>query len=247
MAFEDHFSHQSPGYGRYRPTYPDGLFNYLAHLAPRHERAWDCATGTGQAAVGLSGHFDTVLASDASQTQIGQAPIGSGVRYLVGTAEEPPFRGATMDLVVVAQALHWFDVDAFYIAVRRVLRPGGVVAVFAYGLHRITPSVDRVVDHLYREVVGRYWPPQRRHIESGYSTLPFPFRQTTAPPFEMKADWTCDRLVGYLRTWSASERYRQERGEDPVALIERDLNEAWGSKAAREVSWPLTLRCGRRE
>ena len=114
VAFEDHFSCQSPGYRRYRPTYPDGLFNYLARLAPRRERAWDCATGTGQAAVGLSGYFDTVLASDPSQTQVRQARSGSGVRYLVGTAEEPPFRGATMDLVVVAQALHWFDVDASF-------------------------------------------------------------------------------------------------------------------------------------
>lgn len=247
MAFEDHFSRQSPGYRRHRPTYPDGLFRFLADLAPRRDRAWDCATGTGQAAVGLSPYVNTVVATDASQEQIRQAQTGSGVHYLVSTAERPPFHDATIDLAVVAQALHWFDVDAFYTAVRRVLRPDGVVAVCAYGLHRITPPVDRVVDRLYNEIVGQYWPAERRHIESGYSALPFPFRRITAPMFEIKADWTRDRLLGYLRTWSASERYRQERREDPVALIERDLAEAWGSEVERDVSWPLTLRCGRRD
>jgi SAM-dependent methyltransferase len=245
MTFKDHFSSGSDGYARYRPRYPQALFAELADLAPDRHTAWDCATGTGQAAVALAEHFEHVVATDASSTQLGEARRHERVSYVPATAEHAPLRDRSIDLVVVAQALHWFDLEAFYAEVRRVLRGGGVIAAIAYGLHRISPGVDAVVDHLYRDLVGPYWPPERRHIETGYASLPFPFEPMPMGAHEMRAHWSLANLTGYLRTWSAVQRYRADRDEDPVTLIEAELAHAWGETGERRVTWPLTLRCGR--
>jgi SAM-dependent methyltransferase len=245
MSFKDHFSRQSDGYARYRPRYPAALFADLAKSAPGTKVAWDCATGSGQAAVALAEHFALVAASDASPAQLAGAQSHPRVAYLAATSEQVPLAGRSVDLTVIAQALHWFDLDTFYSEVKRVLRPGGLIAALAYGLHKITPSVDAVVDRLYAEIVGPYWPEERRHIEAGYTSLPFPFEPVVMRPYAMAADWSLAQLLGYLRTWSAVQRYAGARGEDPVALIEPELQSAWGAQSEQQVVWPLTVRCGR--
>ena len=167
MAFQDHFSTQADAYARYRPTYPDALYAWLASRVPARALAWDCGTGSGQAAVALAAHFTQVIASDPSREQIAHATAHARVRYFVASAEQPPAEAMGADLVTVAQALHWFDLERFYPALERVLSPGGLFAVWGYGLMRITPQVDAVVTHYYTDVVGPYWPPDRCHIESG--------------------------------------------------------------------------------
>lgn len=244
-AFKDHFSAQAGGYARYRPHYPEALYAYLAELAPARTRAWDCATGNGQAAVGLARHFDAVVASDASPAQLAHAAPHPRVTYHEAPAEQAPLGDASVDLVAVATALHWFHFDAFYAEVRRVLRPGGVLAAWAYGFLAVTPAVDAVLKRYYTDVVGPCWPPERRFIDEGYRTLPFPFDAVDAPAFEMQAVWTLDDLLGYLRTWSARQRYLEQHGEDPVAAVTPDLRTAWGSDAEHRVQWPLHLRVGR--
>jgi SAM-dependent methyltransferase len=245
-GFEDHFSHASHAYAAYRPAYPDALFDWLAALAPSRRLAWDCATGSGQAAVALAQRFERVVASDASEAQLAAAPPAERVEYAVFPAEQAALGDASVDLVTVAQALHWFDLERFYAEVRRVLVPGGVLAVWAYELFRVTPAVDAVIEAWYRGPLGSFWPAGRRHIEAGYSTLPFPDESLDAPPFEMSATWTLDQVVGYLGTWSAVKRYRDARGEDAVAKIHEPLSRAWGDAAApRPVVWPLILRVAR--
>lgn len=247
-SFPDHFSGHASDYARYRPDYPAALFDYLAELSPRRRLAWDCATGSGQAAVALADRYDRVVGTDASARQIEEAASRPHVLYAVAAAEEAPLRGRSVDLVTVAQALHWFDRERFWPETRRVLVSGGVVAVWNYDLFRSTPDVDRVVGDFYRDVVGPYWPPERALIERGYALLDFPFEEERVEPgrFAMEKAWTLADLAGYIRTWSATRRYLADRGEDPLSRIEAPLTEAWGDPAApRSIRWDLHLRVGR--
>ncbi len=241
--FKDHFSTQSAGYARHRPHYPAELFAYLAGLT-RQRHAWDCATGNGQAAVALAKHFDRVFATDASRAQIAAASAHPGISYRVATAEDSGLDDDCVDLVTVGQALHWFDTKRFFAEASRVLVAGGVLAAWCYELCTVSPGVDAVVGRLYRDIVGPFWPQERRLIERRYRGIEFPGTPLAPPAFEMQAHWTADDMLGYLRTWSACERYRRERGEEPVGLIEAELRRAWGP-APQTVRWPLTVRVSR--
>ncbi len=218
MNFQDHFSKQADRYTQFRPHYPAELFRFLATLPARTERAWDCGTGNGQAAVVLAEFFDEVVATDPSAGQIEHACEHPRVRYQVAPAEAVPLADGSTDLVTVAQALHWFDHPRFYDEVRRVLRPAGAIAAWGYGLAVITPEVDAVVQHLYADLLGPYWPPERRKIEERYATIPFPFAEVPDPGFAMAAEWSLDDLLGYLGTWSsAAEVHRRARARSARA------------------------------
>jgi len=246
MTFNDHFSDHADRYGVYRPSYPPDLFKYLASNVPRRDLVWDCGTGNGQAAHGLAAHFRRVVATDASAAQIAQARPHDRIEYFVAHAEQSPLPDCSVDLVTVAQALHWLDLDRFYPEVRRVARPGSVLACWCYELSTVDEQVDAVINRYYKEIVGPYWPPERELVESGYRTLPFPFEELTAPSFRMVASWDLHHLMGYLGTWSATARYRADRGQDPLNEVRQALADAWGHPdRVREVTWPLRLRIGR--
>ena len=245
MTFPDYFSRQSAGYTRFRPRYPRALFEFLAGTVERHERAWDCGTGNGQAAVGLAEWFDEVIATDASAAQLAVAESHPRVRYIRAKAEDCPLASQTVDLVTVAQAVHWFDRPRFYAEVRRVARPGGVLAVWSYGLTTITPAVDRVVTHLYEDLVGPYWPHERHLIEEHYQTIEFPFEELPAPEFAMADEMSYCEIMGYLATWSAVQQFIEHQGSDPLAQIAGPLQSAWGSAQRHTVTRPLFLRVGR--
>ena len=246
MRFKDHFSDQAADYARYRPDYPHKLFAHLGSLVLARECAWDCGTGSGQAAVALAEFFDRVVATDASKKQILSATKDPRVEYRIAPAENSGLSSHSVDLIAVAQALHWFDLDAFYMEAKRVLKPEGVLAVWCYGLLEIAPEIDAIINTLYGEIVGPYWPPERKVIESRYQTIPFPFAELQPPQFTMKAHWSLAHLVGYLRTWSATRAFLIATRIDPVEGIISDLSTAWG-KPDREwlINWPLSIRAGR--
>jgi len=242
-GFKDYFSDQSQDYNQYRPHYPAQLFDYLASISSGHDRAWDCATGSGQTAVALTPYFNEVVATDASENQIRHAVRRDNLVYRCELAENTSFEDASLDLVTVSQALHWFDIEAFTAEVQRVLRPGGILAAWCYGLHRIDPEVDRVIDHFYGPLLKGFWPPERRDIEQGYRNVHIPLKQLDAPVFDMQARWTLSQLTGYLRTWSSVKRYQADKGENPVDIIHDRLLGAWGNPQDRKLlSWPLSLR-----
>jgi SAM-dependent methyltransferase len=245
--FSDHFSSLSSAYAVHRPGYPEALFTLLAALPAKRKRVWDCATGSGQAAVGLAASFERVVATDASAAQIRQAIAHPRVTYHVATAEAPGLAAASAELVTVAQALHWFDLDRFYSEASRVLVPGGLLAVWTYARLLVDGGpIDVVLDEFYSYVVGPYWPEERRLVETGYRTMPFPFDEisVTSPP--MVASWTRSRLIGYVRTWSAVQRYVEANRTDPVPALERRIAPHWGNpESSRQIEWPLTVRAGR--
>lgn len=244
MAFKDHFSGHASSYARYRPDYPAELFEYLATLTPRHEVALDCATGSGQAAVGLAKHFSCVVATDGSVAQLRSAQAHPHVAYLANLAEQPALQDSSVDLAAAAQAAHWFDHARFHPEMHRVLRPDGVLALWTYGLAFVAPAIDAVVRHYYDEIVGPYWPPERRHVENAYRDLPFPWRELSAPQFQLRLDWDLDDFIGYVGTWSATQRYTKVSATDPLPALRAEIAPLWGA-GTRPVVWPLHLRIGR--
>lgn len=244
--FPDHFSDRAAEYARFRPRYPAKLFTYLASLVAPRTTAWDCATGSGQAALALAEHFARVFATDASAEQLAHARPHPKVEYRIAAAERSGLDSASVDLITVAQALHWFDIPAFFVEARRVLRPGGVLAVWCYRRLEIVGGALRgALDRFYSETVGPYWPKERHLVEDGYRALDFPFPELSAPAFAMEARMSLEALIGYLGTWSATQGYVRATGQDPLPAFMRELMRHWTRpNEPRSVRWPLALRVG---
>ena len=246
MSFKDHFSAHAAAYADFRPRYPGEMFEYLAEIAPARRAAWDCGTGNGQAALGLAPHFERVIATDPSSEQVRNAFAHPRISYHVAPAESSGIDSHSVDLITVAQALHWMDLDRFFAEARRVLRPSGVLAAWCYDVVRVTPEVDAIVDSFYQETVGVYWPPERALVEDHCRSIYFPFQELSPPPFAIELRWTLSHLLGFLRTWSATRKFIQREGFDPVNAVGESLGRWWPDPGeSRTVRWPLYMRVGR--
>ena len=255
MSFKDYFSTGSPDYAAFRPSYPPALFDWLTSLCSKRERAWDCATGNGQAALELARQFSRVIATDASAQQIKAAKSFPGVEYRIAQAETSGLENDSVDLITVAQAAHWFELERFYAEARRVLHPGGIIALWGYGRLILPGPMDQALARFYVHTIGAYWPPERALVDEGYRSLAFPFREIRAPEFSIEVSWNLPRLMAYLATWSAVKRYIAAVGTDPLPALETELASLWCTgRAASEhcaadeelaLAWPLFLRVGR--
>ncbi|HEY4110188.1 class I SAM-dependent methyltransferase [Puia sp.] len=239
---KDNFSSGSDKYAQFRPAYPPDLFEFLLSLVPHRERAWDCGTGNGQVAVTLAESFARVDATDISASQLASAIAHPQIGYSVQPAEKTSFPDTCFHLITVAQAIHWFDFDAFYREVNRTMQPGGVLAVIGYDLVRFSPAVDAVLDDFYRDVIGPFWDRERRYIDQQYRTIPFPYTDLAAPVFENEVEWSFEHLIGYIGTWSAVKHYQQAKGHDPVELVAAALKKNWGGDVMKKGRFPIFLR-----
>ncbi len=246
------FSTVAREYANFRPGYPPELFAWLARAAPRRDAVWDCGCGSGQASIALAEHFQVVHATDVAPEQISAARPHPRVHYAVAPAEHSGLAAASVDLVTVAQALHWFDVQAFHAEARRVARPGALLAVWNYPRPQLVDAqLDRRFLEFYSGVVGPYWPAERRHVEANYTTLPpFPkesgFEELPHPEFGLTLRWKLEQLLGYVSSWSATTRYREARGDDPVPILRASLQDAWPAEGASvEIRLPIGLRAWR--
>ena len=241
----DHFSTQSAAYAQFRPRYPAALFDWLAALVDGRQAAWDCACGSGQATDELAARFAHVTGTDLSAAQLAHAPSLPNVTWRVAQAEDSGLEAGSVDLITVAQALHWFDLPRFWTEARRVLRRGGVLAVWSYGVFQVDePRIEAVCAHFYEHVVGGFWPPERRIVEAGYASLQFPFQEIAAPEFEMQVEWSLDELLGYVSSWSATTRCTQHHGCSPIPELRQQLAPLWRQERIG-VRWPLSIRAGR--
>jgi ubiquinone/menaquinone biosynthesis C-methylase UbiE len=243
---KDNFSKQSDLYSRFRPGYPKKLFDFLMPLIPGKTAAWDVGTGNGQVAAALSEYFNKVYATDLSAAQIENARTKKNIIYSVENAEASSFSDNQFDLVIVAQAIHWFDFNKFYGEVMRTLKPGGVIAVIGYDVFRINKAINEEVDRFYRQKTGPYWDKERAYIDDHYSSIPFPFKEISSPKFEMNYYWEFDQVIGYLNTWSAVQHYIRKNNVNPVEQFSVELKKTWGDASKRKVSFPVFMRTGRK-
>lgn len=248
MSVEDgpDFSPLAERYARARPAYPEALFVHLASLSARHDLAWDAATGNGQAARGLATHFERVVATDVSAEQIRQAVPHPRIEYRVAPSETSGLAGRSADLVTVAAAAHWFDLDAFGAEVRRVTRPGGVLAVWTYHVGIMEPPFDRIFARFYADVVGPFFAARARLVDERYETLALPGERLDAPALHVTASWNLAQMIDFIHSWSGTLAYTERRGSDPVERIAAELEALWGGRETiHTLRWPLFARISR--
>jgi ubiquinone/menaquinone biosynthesis C-methylase UbiE len=243
--FKDHFSTQSDIYVKYRPHYPKELFEYLAALTNEHDIAWDCGTGNGQAAIDLASFYSKVIATDPSEQQIKNAIPNEGVQYIVEKAENNSIVTKSVNLITIANALHWFDFEIFYKEVNRVLKKNGVIAAWAYGLPFISAKTDKIIKHYHDHTLSDYWLPENRLVEKEYVTIPFPFKEIKSPVFSYEKKMNLDDVIGYLNTWSATQRFIMENNFNPTEKLMNELLPFWKDKEEKIVTWKLILKAGR--
>jgi len=242
MGSKDYFSKQANVYAAFRPTYPPALYEFIfSHLNDR-KKAWDCATGNGQVATYLADHFEEVYATDISQRQLDHATPKNNVFYSISPAEKTQFAGHQFDLITVGQALHWFERDKFYAEVKRVSKPGSLLAVWGYALIYIEKEIDDLITDFYTNVVGPYWDDARRLVEEKYSTLSFPFEPIESGAFTITASWNLQHLTGYLESWSATQKYVKGTGKNPLPALLKELKELWRPDENKVVRFPLFLK-----
>ncbi len=243
---KDNFSLQSVSYAQFRPGYPAALFEFLFANCPKFDHAWDCATGNGQIAVGLAERFKSVEATDISENQLKNATQKPNIHYKLGRAESPDFADHSFDLVTVGQAAHWFEFDQFYPEMRRVLKPGGLLALLGYNLLKVDEPTDALINHFYSVTLQDCWDPERDLVEAAYTTIPFPFDEIAFPEMASEYAWTVDQLLGYLGTWSAVQHYIRKNGVHPIdaAFVAR-FKAVWPEGEVKTVRFPIFGRVAR--
>ncbi len=242
---KDNFSTQSDRYAKYRPTYPSELFEFLNSIVRDKQNAWDCGTGNGQIAYELAKTFDNVFATDISQQQIDNAPKADNIFYSVQPAEKTNFDNNFFNLIVVAQAIHWFEFEKFYAEVRRTAKENALLCVIGYGRLKISEQIDRVITDFYHNVIGKYWDKERKYIDENYKTIPFPFSEIQTPNLVNTQYWTFEHLIGYLNTWSAVKHFIKKNNYNPIDKLQSEIEQLWGNEQTKHVHFPLLLRIGR--
>lgn len=242
---KDNFSSQSEYYAKFRPTYPEELYGFIYSLTPKTGTAWDCGTGNGQVAGKLAEKFEKVFATDISLNQLQKAVSKDNITYVHARAEHVPMEDKSVDLITVAQAIHWFDFNAFYQEVRRVAKPGAILAVWGYGLLSISPKLDPIIEDFYADTLAQYWDDERVYLDESYKTIPFPFQEIPSPYFSMTTEWTLDQFIGYLNSWSSVQHYIKANQISPIDALEEKLKEHWEAKEVKRISFPVFMRIGR--
>ncbi len=243
MEAKDLFSSHAKQYASFRPTYPKELYDFIFSHVKKFDTAWDCGTGNGQVARDLAPKFKDVFAADISEKQLGNAYQANNIFYSIA-GEQTNFPDHQIDLITVAQAIHWFDIPMFYNEVSRVANNDAILAVWGYSLLGISPAIDKLITHFYTEVVGPYWDAERKLIDEQYKTIPFPFKEIQTPEFKFSFEWTLEEFEGYISTWSSVQKYIKANQHKPVENFIKEIKPLW-KEERQTVNFPLFLRLGR--
>lgn len=247
--FKDHFSGIADAYAQARPDYPDALFDAIAAVVPATAHVWEPGSGSGQATRGLAAHFAHVHATEPSAKQLDQhwaQPGTERVTLAVEPAERTSLPDASVQLVAVAQALHWFDRRRFFAECSRVLVPGGVLAAWGYADFLVPEGMVEAVE-AFRARIDPYWPPERAQIDAHYAGYDWPFPALPTPSLWLEMEWSLGHFLRYLSSMSAVARCAADTGQDPVAVHGSALAAAWGDPdEVRTIQWPLFLHLRRK-
>ena len=239
------FSEQSDLYAQFRPDYPKEIYDFIFDHLSSNESAWDCATGSGQIATYLADYFQEVIATDISSEQLSHAPERANIRYKEASAEKSGLPANHFDLITVGQAIHWFDIEAFYNEVRRVGKSEALLAVIGYGMVRVNEKVNPLIDDLYERAFSAYFNENRKYLDQHYRTLPFPFDEIEAPEFYHTINWSLADLEGYFNSWSAVQKVKSEQGYNPAAITVQELEQMLENHENIQVTFPVFMRLGR--
>ena len=243
---EDCFSKQAEAYSQFRPEYPKEFFDFLLAQVADNEICWDCATGNGQAAKNLSQYFKKIIATDLSAEQVQHAVPDTKISYHIVSAEQAHFEPHSLDLITVAQALHWFNLDIFYSNVKRFLKPNGIIATWGYDFFTISPELDEILDPYGREFLKNYWSEKNWILIGGYKNISFPFSKIESPNFYINVSWDYYQMKGYLESWSATQKFKDKNQSDPFESIRVQVENLWGAKEQKKIiSWKLYSLLGR--
>jgi len=244
MPSKDLFSEHSNLYKAFRPEYPESLFEIILQHVPDTCLAWDVGTGNGQVAKMLSKYFKSVYATDISEKQLKEAPQIENICYARCSAENSGLPSKSVDLITVAQALHWFDFELFNTEVKRVARPGALIAIWGYELLHINEEIDNQIQDFYSGIIGTYWPPERKYIENAYCNINFPYKEIDSPQFSIKVNWTLEQFIGYLNTWSAVQLFIKQNQFNPVDTLRSKIQMFWNERELKKIVFPLFVRMG---
>lgn len=246
-ATKDKFSLQAETYKKFRPVYPEKLYDIILKTTQNRDICWDCATGNGQVAEVLSKHFTKVYATDLSEQQIKYAPQLENIIYSVGRAENSGFPDKQFDLITVAQAMHWFDFEAFSREANRVLKDDGTICVWGYGPLKMENEVGKLVNKFYKDIIGAYWDVERRHIDEGYKNVKLDFKNIEIHnELAIEENWTIEQLQGYFDSWSSVQNYIAKNGNNPAADIIKEIKEVWGSEEKLKAILPVFMKIGKK-
>lgn len=236
---------QGADYARYRPTYPPALAEALAGCVPARDLALDIGCGNGQLSALLARYFRAVRGFDVSADQLANAPSHPNIVYKTSAAEAIDAPDGCADLIVAAQAAHWFDLPAFYKEARRLVRPGGAIALVTYGVFEVDGAASGRVMRLYWDEIHPFWPEGRENVENGYRDFDFPFEPVAMPALAIEREWEADHFINYCATWSAAKRAKAAGRGDILDAAREDLIHILGPRGAMKISWPITVRAGR--
>lgn len=242
---KDHFSKQSGLYAKFRPTYPQALYDWLFSLVPDRQCAWDCGTGNGQVASELATVFKQVFATDISQKQLDEATSADNIIYQLSRSEQSPFADNQFDLITVGQAFHWFDHAAFFDEARRTLKANGILAIWGYSLLRVQPEIDVLLDQYYTEIIGPYWAAERKYVDEQYSSIVFPLIEVHPPQsFWIERHWTLEQMEGYLNTWSSLQTYMRIHKDNPATAFIEQIRQQNLWQQVQTVRFPIFTKVG---
>jgi SAM-dependent methyltransferase len=239
---KDNFSTQAEVYAKYRPQYPDALFEYIMSFVPDKNLAWDCGTGNGQTAKELAKYFQQVYATDISSKQIEHAVKQVNIHYAIEPAEKTSIANNQVDLITVSQALHWFNFEKFYAEVKRVSKPTCIIAVWTYSLLKIDLITDALIHKYHFDTLQNYWDNERKYVDDGYNTVPFPFKIIDTPEFFIEVNWNTEDLEGYFNTWSALQKFIKENNYNPVPALMKEIKQHWPASEVRKIIFPIHLK-----
>lgn len=209
-------------YSKYRPSYPQTLIERIIfYLKQKHNGPYNLAVdvgcGTGQATKLFSPYFTHINAYDVSENQIKQARLvqtEANISFNVSSSESLPLADESVDLITVATAAHWFDLEKFYTECKRVLKINGVLAIFTNLIPRIinkNESLEQTLTQLinnYNHILQPYASDRMKYVMNRYKDIN-PTLEDVERDDSLYIDymWTIDELIQYLRTYSCFQNY----------------------------------------